>query len=200
MRRKPGRPLPRRRLSLVSGHLVNGRRSRSRATVRRAAVDAVAASWTIGSEVDGSCRTGAACGARDGSVPGRLWPGVRRAGVPNAEPGTDAGPAARGAASRDVQIVLTNWSARGEARPPIAGNPAPPAPTVLQITMDASADRVLTCGSADSCCRSCAAHPMDIPHALGLRCVKSAPHGFGSPVARVQPPAAPGSSVLMQAR
>ncbi len=39
--------------NLVSGRLVNGRRSRSRATARRAAIDAVAASWTIGSEEDG---------------------------------------------------------------------------------------------------------------------------------------------------
>ncbi len=35
------------------GHRINGRRSRSRATARRAAVDAVAATWTIGSEDDG---------------------------------------------------------------------------------------------------------------------------------------------------
>jgi len=45
---------------LVRGRRVNGRRSRSRATARRAAIDSVTASWIIGAEEDGSvlyCRT-----------------------------------------------------------------------------------------------------------------------------------------------
>src|SRR3989442_13838617 len=46
-------PFPRRRRILVSGCRVNGRRSRSLATARRAAIDAVAASWTMGGEEDG---------------------------------------------------------------------------------------------------------------------------------------------------
>jgi hypothetical protein len=37
---------------------VNGRRSRSRATARRAAIEAVAASWTIVSEDDGPSSLG----------------------------------------------------------------------------------------------------------------------------------------------
>jgi hypothetical protein len=45
--------LPRRRRILGSGRRVNGRRSRSRATARRAAIDAVAASWTLEAEEDG---------------------------------------------------------------------------------------------------------------------------------------------------
>src|SRR5215468_5028905 len=51
---------PRRRRILVSGRRVNGRRSRSHATARRAAIDAVAASWTIGSE-EGGCVLRRAC-------------------------------------------------------------------------------------------------------------------------------------------
>lgn len=41
-----------------SGLRVNGRRSRLCATARRAAIDAVAASWTIGSEDDGPSSIG----------------------------------------------------------------------------------------------------------------------------------------------
>ena len=37
----------------MSGRRINGRRSRSRATARRTAIDAVAVSWTIESEEDG---------------------------------------------------------------------------------------------------------------------------------------------------
>src|SRR5258708_7033669 len=46
--------LPRRRRILGSDRRVKGRRSRSRATARRAALEAVAASWTMGAEEDGS--------------------------------------------------------------------------------------------------------------------------------------------------
>ena len=39
-------------------------------------------------------------------MPYEVWPGVRRAGVPNAEPGADAGPAARAGGRLDK---LSGW-------------------------------------------------------------------------------------------
>ena len=61
----------------------------------RAAIDAVAATGTIGRE-----EAGRALDRLLGRVilvdlqPARVWPGVPRAGLAKAEPGADAGPAA----------------------------------------------------------------------------------------------------------
>jgi hypothetical protein len=58
-------------------------------------LDAVAASWTIGSEGDGCAHHQAAF--RRSHLDHRalrLWPGVRRAGRSTAEPGADGGPGA----------------------------------------------------------------------------------------------------------
>jgi hypothetical protein len=86
--------LPARRQFLVSVHRVNGRRSRSRATARQGRHS------RGGRELDNSAarKTARAAlagvlGERDGSACPTVWPGVRR-GLPKAEPGADAGPAA----------------------------------------------------------------------------------------------------------
>jgi hypothetical protein len=57
-------------------------------------LDAVAASWTIGSEGDGGAHTGLPAVRASWITGPRMWPGVRRAGLAKAEPGADAGPAA----------------------------------------------------------------------------------------------------------
>jgi len=69
--------LPHRRESQVRGHRVQGRRSRSRATARRAALEAVAASRTIEAEEDGPARAVVGCSGLDH---GRSAGGRGRAG------------------------------------------------------------------------------------------------------------------------
>ena len=77
---------------------VNGRRSRSHATARRAAIDAVPVSGTIDSEIDGlfSSRPGMPVGPLGRAVAGLVRRGRAGRGLPRPEPG--AGSAGRGAA------------------------------------------------------------------------------------------------------
>lgn len=83
--------LARRRQILASGCRVKGRRSRSRATVRRAALDSVAASWTIPSEEDAADDRRISLLDRWRS---RRWGRRSRAGPPKAEARAGVGPAA----------------------------------------------------------------------------------------------------------
>ena len=70
--------------------------ARSRTTARTAAIDVVAASWTIGAEEEGTAPF-PACLTNEPLmiwVTAVVWPGVRWAGLPKAKPTADAGPAA----------------------------------------------------------------------------------------------------------
>ncbi len=82
--------LPRRRQTQVSGHRVQGRRSRSHATARRTVLDAVTASGTLGGEEDGHAAGSCLANGSHRSVTPGMGGRARRAGLPRLSPARGA--------------------------------------------------------------------------------------------------------------